>query len=82
MRRDVFTEEHEMFRSEFRRFAETELAPRVEKWNADGVSDRETWLRMGEAGFLGVNVAEVYGGAGGDFLFSAIVLEELARIRA
>ena len=82
MRRDVFTEEHEMFRSEFRRFAETELAPRVEKWNADGVSDRETWLRMGEAGFLGGHVAEVYGGAGGDFLFSAIVLEELARIRA
>ncbi len=82
MRRDVFTEEHEMFRSEFRRFAETELAPRVENWNADGVTDRETWLRMGEAGFLGVNVAEEYGGAGGDFLYSAIVLEELARIRA
>ncbi len=82
MRRDVFTEEHEMFRGEFRRFAETELAPRVERWNADGVTDRETWLRMGEAGFLGINVAEEYGGAGGDFLFSAIVLEELARIRA
>ena len=82
MRRDVFSEEHDMFRGEFRRFAETELAPKVEKWNADGVTDRESWLRMGEAGFLGVNVAEEYGGAGGDFLYSAIVLEELARIRA
>ena len=39
MRRDVFSEEHEVFRSEFRRFAESELAPRVEKWNADGITD-------------------------------------------
>ena len=82
MQRDVFTEDHEVFRSEFRRFAAAEIAPRVEKWNADGVTDRETWLRMGQAGFLGVNVPEAYGGSGGDFLFSAIVLEEIARIRA
>jgi acyl-CoA dehydrogenase len=82
MRRDVFSEDHEVFRSEFRRFAESELAPKVEKWNRDGITDRESWLRMGEAGFLGVNVPEEYGGGGGDFLFSAIVLEELARIRA
>ena len=82
MRREIFTEEHEVFRAEFRRFAASELAPKVEKWNADGVTDRESWLRMGEAGFLGVNVPEDYGGGGGDFFFSAIVLEELARVRA
>ena len=82
MRRDVFTEEHEMFRSEVRRFAEREPAPGVERWIADGDTDRQTWLRMGEAGLLGGNVASEYGGAGADFLFSARVLEELARIRA
>ena len=82
MRRDVFGEEHELFRRQFRRFAESELAPKVAQWNSDGVTDRETWLRMGEAGYLGVNVSEAYGGGGGDFLYSAIVLEEIVRVRA
>lgn len=82
MQRDVFGEEHELFRSQFRRFAESELAPKVEQWNRDGITDRESWLRMGEAGYLGINVSEAYGGGGGDFLYSAIVLEEIVRIRA
>ena len=82
MRRDVFGEEHELFRRQFRRFAESELAPKVSQWNSDGVTDRETWRSMGEAGYLGVNVSEDYGGGGGDFLYSAIVLEEIVRVRA
>jgi acyl-CoA dehydrogenase len=36
---------------------------------------------MGAAGFLGANQPEAYGGAGGDFLFDAIVMEELADLR-
>ena len=82
MRRDVFGEEHELFRRQFRRFAESELAPKVAQWNSDGVTDRETWRSLGEAGYLGVNVSEAYGGGGGDFLYSAIVLEEIVRVRA
>jgi hypothetical protein len=30
MRRSIFTEEHDVFRSEFRRFAESELAPKTD----------------------------------------------------
>ena len=82
MRRDIFSEEHDLFRDEFRRFAEAEIEPKVEGWNRAGTSDKATWRQLGEAGFLGVNAPEEYGGAGGDFLFSAIVMEELARIRA
>ena len=82
MQRDIFSEEHEVFRAEFRRFAEAELAPRVEQWNRDGISDRETWRKLGAAGFLGACAPVEYGGAGADFLFDAIVMEELARIRA
>jgi acyl-CoA dehydrogenase len=37
---------------------------------------------MGEAGFLGVNAPVEYGGAGESFLYSAIVIEELAFARA
>ena len=82
MRRDIFGEEHELFRNEFRRFAEAEIAPKVEGWNRDGLTDRETWRKVGAAGYLGAHAPEEYGGAGGDFLFDAIVMEELARIRA
>ena len=82
MRREIFSEEHEHFRSEFRRFAEAEIAPRVEEWNRAGISDRATWRKMGEAGYLGANQPEEYGGGGADFLYDAIVMEELARLRA
>jgi acyl-CoA dehydrogenase len=80
--RDLFSEEHELFRSQFRRFAEKEIEPKVAEWNALGRSDRATWRRCGEEGFLGANAPEEYGGAGGDFLYDAIVMEELARLRA
>jgi acyl-CoA dehydrogenase len=82
MRRDVFGEEHELFRDQCRRFVEKEVAPRVTEWNARGTSEREVWRRAGEAGLLGACAPEEYGGAGGDFLYDAIVMEEWARVRA
>jgi len=82
VRRDIFSEEHELFRAEFRRFAEAEIAPRVDEWNEAGISDRETWRKLGQAGFLGANAPEEYGGAGADFLFDAIIMEEFAYLRA
>jgi acyl-CoA dehydrogenase len=82
MRRSIFSEEHELFRSEFRRFAAAEIVPHLERWNDSGISDREAWKKMGEAGFLGANQPEEYGGAGADFLFDAIIIEELADVRA
>jgi acyl-CoA dehydrogenase len=82
MRRDVFGEEHELFRDQCRRFVEKEVEPRVAEWNARGASDRETWRKAGEAGLLGACAPEEYGGAGGDFLYDAIVMEEWARVRA
>jgi len=82
MRRDIFSDEHELFRSEFKRFAAAEIEPKIAGWNEKGMSDRATWRRMGEEGFLGANAPEVYGGAGADFLYDAIVMEELSYLRA
>jgi acyl-CoA dehydrogenase len=82
MRRRIFTEEHQQFREQFRRFAQKEIEPRVVEWNARGMSDKETWRRAGAAGFLGASAPVEYGGAGGDFLYDAIVMEEMAWIRA
>ncbi len=82
MRRQIFSREHELFRDQVARFVEKEIVPKIESWNARGMSDRESWRRMGAEGFLGAHAPAEYGGAGGDFLYDAIVMEELARLRA
>jgi len=82
VKRDVYGEDHELYREQFRRFAEKEIAPKIAGWNEAGMPDRETWRRLGEAGFLGATLPEAYGGAGGDFLYDAVVMEELAWLRA
>ena len=82
MNRDIFTEDHHLFREQVRRFVENEVAPKIPGWNASGSCDRDVWLRMGAEGFLGANAPVEYGGAGADFLYDAIVVEELARTRA
>jgi acyl-CoA dehydrogenase len=81
MKRTIFSDEHDLFRSEFRRFSEAELVPHAEAWNQAGISDRSAWKQMGENGFLGANQPEEYGGSGGDFLFDAIIMEELGDLR-
>jgi acyl-CoA dehydrogenase len=82
MQRTIFTEEHDQFRHQVRRFVEKEVAPKVEEWNARGTSDPATWKRAGDEGFLGVCAPPEYGGAGADFLYAAIVNEEMAWVRA
>jgi acyl-CoA dehydrogenase len=82
MKRDIFSDEHELFREQFKRFAVKEIEPKIAGWNETGMSDRESWRRMGEEGFFGGDAPEEYGGAGGDFLFDAIVMEELSYLRA
>src|SRR6202162_6590729 len=82
MRRDIFTDEHEMCRAQVRRFVDTEIEPKVAEWNRAGMSDRASWRKMGAAGFLGANAPAEYGGGGVDFIYDAIVIEEMSRVRA
>jgi len=64
MRRDIFTEEHDIFREQCRRFVETEIVPKLEQWKRDGITDRETWRLAGEQGFLGANAPRSTAGRG------------------
>jgi len=82
VRREIFSDEHDLFREQFRRFVEVEVEPNVQSWNAAGIVPRAIWKRMGEEGYLGANMPEAYGGAGGDFLYDAIIMEELGYARA
>jgi alkylation response protein AidB-like acyl-CoA dehydrogenase len=83
LKRDIFEDEHHMFRDAFRRFVEKEIAPHHDQWEKDGVVSREVWLKAGGSGFLGMNVPEQYGGGGAsDFRYNAIIGEELLRVGA
>ena len=78
----MFTPEHEMLRKSIRAFVEKEVTPRVAEWEDAGRIPREFWRRLGELGFLGLEFPVEYGGAGGDFLSSVVLGEEMARCRS
>ncbi|NIB44095.1 acyl-CoA dehydrogenase [Pseudomaricurvus alkylphenolicus] len=80
--RSVFREDHEMFRDQARRFVEREIEPHLEQWEKDGIVPKELWLKAGQAGLLCCCVPEEYGGPGGDYGHSAVMIEELARVNA
>ncbi len=77
--RTVFREDHEMLRSTISRFIERECMPRQTQWDADGVVDRETWLKAGREGLLCTTLDPEWGGGGGDFGHSAVMVEEIHR---
>lgn len=79
MERSLFSEEHDIFRKNFRQFVQTRVIPQQAKWRQQGVVSREIWLEAGASGFLCPWMEEEYGGAGGDFLHSVVVMEELSR---
>lgn len=79
MERTIFTKEHDLFRDQFRKWLEKEVVPFHEKWEEQQQVPREIWRRAGELGFLCPSQSEEYGGMGGDFLYNAIVTEEVAR---
>ncbi len=74
-----YTEEHRIFRNSVRKFYEKEVTPYVDQWEEDGIVPRSAWKKMGDQGFLCMQVPEAYGGVGVDFLYSVILMEELAR---
>jgi alkylation response protein AidB-like acyl-CoA dehydrogenase len=77
MRRDIYTEEHDLFRQTVRGFFERSVVPHHEQWERDGIVDRSLFTQAGELGLLGLQVPEEYGGAGvEDFRFNAILVEE------
>ncbi len=74
-----YAEEHRIFREAVRRFFEKEVTPHVDEWEEAGIVPRSMWKKMGDQGFLCMDVPEEYGGLGADFLYSVILTEELAR---
>lgn len=76
----MYQDEHNIFREAFRAFLKEEAVPYLDQWEKDGVVPRELWKKMGAAGYLCPWLPEEYGGSEADFLYSAIMAEEAAKI--
>jgi alkylation response protein AidB-like acyl-CoA dehydrogenase len=74
-----YSEEHDIFRRSVQSFIAREVAPHHERWEEQGCVDRDVWRKAGEAGLLLTGISSEYGGGGGDFLMTLIMLEELVR---
>ena len=74
-----YTEEHRIFRDTVRKFFAKEVIPNADAWEEAGRVPKSVWRKMGDQGFLCMDVPEEYGGLGADFLYSVILTEELGR---
>ena len=77
MERKIFKEEHIIFRDSLRKFLDREIVPDFEQWEKEGIVPRSAWKKMGDNGFLCPWLEEKYGGVGADFVYSAIICEEM-----
>lgn len=82
MNKPYFTEEHDIFRTAFRKFLEKEAAPFYEEWEEAKQVPKTFWKKAGDQGFLCPWVDEKYGGSGADFAYSVVIAEELDKIGA
>lgn len=81
MKRTIYDEDHEAFRASVRQFLDRKVVPNLDKYAANHGLDRQFWLDAGEAGLLGLEVPEAYGGSEArDFRFNAVLTEELAKV--
>lgn len=75
------TEEHEAWRTQLRRFIDTEIMPHADDWDEAGEIPLELWPKAARVGLLGIGYPEEYGGVqeGIDSWHGWITNEELAR---
>jgi alkylation response protein AidB-like acyl-CoA dehydrogenase len=79
----LYEAEHEAFRASVREFLAKEVVPHHAAWEEAGAVDRAVWLKAGEQGLLGMDVADEYGGGGvEDFRYNAVLAAEISRVGA
>ena len=80
MKRTLYDDDHETYRKTLRDFIESEVVPVFDQWYESGIVPRDFYLKLGELGVFGIEVAEEFGGAGIEsYKFQAILSEETNR---
>ena len=65
-----------------RDFAQNEIVPIAAEFDESGEFPHATIKKMGEMGFMGIEISEEYGGAGMDTLAYVLALEEICKADA
>ena len=77
--RSIYNEEQLLFKQSVKEMVDKIIVPNNAQWEKDQQVSRASWLEMGEAGLLCLQVPQEYGGMGlTDFRYNAIVSEEIA----
>jgi alkylation response protein AidB-like acyl-CoA dehydrogenase len=80
VKRALFEDLHEDFRSSFRTFLSREVEGSYTQWERDGIVPHEIYGAAGRGGFLAMSAPERYGGAGAeDFRLNLVIGEECQR---
>ena len=80
MNTHLTTKEHEMFRAKVRDFAEKEIRPNAMLWDKEMRFPTEIYEKLAELDLMGVSTPKEYGGQGLDYIYFAILVEELSRV--
>jgi alkylation response protein AidB-like acyl-CoA dehydrogenase len=75
-----FTPEQEMFRHAVRDFCVRDHQRVRTRCDRESRPPRDLYEKLGEMGWLGINIPVEYGGSGGGAMEVAILLEELGRV--
>jgi alkylation response protein AidB-like acyl-CoA dehydrogenase len=75
----TLTEDQEQLRELARTWVDREVIPYATEWDRLEQVDPGIVKRLGEVGFLGLGIAEEYGGSGGDMVSYCLMIEELGR---
>ena len=79
MYQEYFTEEHQIFRTSVRKFVEKEIKPHIDQWEDEELFPVELYKKAADAGFLGLEYPEAYGGSPCDKFMNIAYTEEMIR---
>ncbi|MGB7182188.1 MAG: acyl-CoA dehydrogenase family protein [Burkholderiaceae bacterium] len=74
-----FSEEHELLRTQIRRFVDEKVTPVGNQWEADGYVPRDVLREMGSLGLFGIRYPEKFGGSHLNTLATVVLAEEMGR---
>lgn len=76
-----FNAEHEALKTSLESFIDREINPHVDEWEEAGIFPaHDLFKKMGDAGFLGINMPTEFGGQGLEYSYGLVFAETLGTI--
>ncbi|WP_017930713.1 acyl-CoA dehydrogenase family protein [Robiginitomaculum antarcticum] len=78
---DIYTDEHRAIAGTMRKIIEKDINPYVDQWEKDRIFPaHDVFKKLGDAGLLGIQKPEKYGGMGLDYTYQVAAVEALGAI--